>query len=618
MSENGKLPHWDMTVLFPGLDSAEFEAAFQKTLAQIDDLAAFFDAHEIDRIDGRLRDGRLRDGRSTNGRSPDPQTIATFEQVVNRLNAVLEETMTIRSYVHSFVATDSRNNLAQAKNSELMPAFSRLFLLLTRLTAWLGSQDVEALIAASGVAAAHAYTLRRAKQRAAHLMSPSEEALAADLNLTGGSAWSRLFGTYSSQLTVQLELDGELKTLPLTAAQNLAYHQDRDVRRRAHEGVLQTLEKAAVPIAAALNAIKGETLTLSRRRGWDDPLDMVLFDNAIDRETLDAMMEATRSAFPDFRRYLRARARALGLPVLAWYDRLVPLGQGSQSWSYGDATRFVVEQFGAYSPRLRGLAERAFSENWVDAEPREGKRGGAFCMPLRPGESRILANFEPGFTSVGTLAHELGHAYHGLNLAQRTPLQRDTPMTLAETASTFCQKIVENAALQKADQRDQLIILDGLLEYATRVVLGASSNFMFEQQVFEKRRQRDLSVDELKELDVTTQQAASGDAVDPDALHPYRWAYVPHYYIATYYNFPYTFGLLFGLGLYAQYRQDPDGFRDGYDELLASTGMGEAAELAARFGIDVRRPAFWQASLDVLRGDIARFEALVDSVSRKP
>ncbi|KAA3665326.1 MAG: oligoendopeptidase F [Chloroflexi bacterium] len=597
MTQNGKLPHWDMSSVYPGIDSPEFEAGFQSVTDGIDELAVFFDEHGIDRVETAVLD---------------PTTIQTFDTLINQFNDLMDSFTTLYTYIHSFITTDSRNTAAQAKNSELQPYMAKISLLGTRLTAWLGSLDVDGLVEKTAVAADHAFVLRRAQKQALHLMSPIEESLAAELKLTGGSSWTRMFSTFTSQLTVDVELDGEVQSLPLTAVQNLYYHNDRDVRRRAHEGVLETLKASSVPIAAALNAIKGETLAISQRRGWDSPLDMVLFDNAIDRETLDAMMTATRNAFPDFRRYLKARAKALDLPVLTWYDRLVPLGEGSQSWAYVDATQFVIEQFGTYSPKMQALAERAFRENWIDAEPREGKRGGAFCMNIQGEESRILSNFEPGFTSVGTLAHELGHAYHNLNLAHRTALQRSTPMTLAETASTFCQKIVENAALRTADAQDQLIILDGLLEYATRVVLGTSSNFMFEEKLFEKRSQRDLSVEELCALDVETQQAASGNAMDPENLHPYRWAYVPHYYVATFYNFPYTFGLLFGLGLYAQYQNNPEPFIAGYDDLLSSTGMSEAAELAAHFGIDVREPAFWEASLDVLRGDIDRFVALVD------
>ncbi|MFQ5399920.1 MAG: M3 family oligoendopeptidase [Anaerolineae bacterium] len=594
--ERGNLPHWDLSVVYPGLESAEFKTGFQEAIRAIDDLVALFDERQINRME------------------PGPLTkeiVTVFEEVIGRFNEVMDTISTLEAYLHGFIATDSRDSRAQALFSELQQRLAKLSLLATRLTAWLGSMDAEALIRRSPVAQAHAYAARRAKKEAQHQMSPAEESLAAELNLTGSSSWAHMFSNFVSQLTVELELDGELKQLPLAAAQNLNFNPDRDVRRAAYEGIQETLKGAAVPMAAALNSIKGETLTLTRRRGWASPLDMVLFESAIDQPILDAMMTATREAFPDFQRYLKARARALGLPILAWYDRLVPLGEGGKAWSFDEARQFIVEQFATYSDKLRDLALCAFDERWIDAEPRGGKRGGAFCMWLRQGESRILSNYEPSFTAVGTLAHELGHAYHNLNLAERTPIQRSLPMTLAETASTFCQKIVENAALKSADPQDQLVILDGLLEYAARVVLGASSDFIFEESLFQRRQQRNLSPDEFCELALDAQRATLGDAIDPDVLFPYRWVYVPHYYMASYYNFPYTFGLLFGLGLYARYQADADSFKAGYDTLLSATGMGEAAELAAAFGIDLRDGAFWRASLDVLRADINRFEQLV-------
>ncbi len=596
-----ELPHWDFSTVFPGLESPEFEAGFQEVIEAIGGMVTLFDEHGINRLETAV--------------AIDDDLVALFDTILNRINAVSDQIQLLQVYLYGFLTTDSRNSVAQARHSQLLPHLSRLSLLGTRLSAWIGSLDVVLLLEKSAVAREHEYMVQKARQESLHLMSPEQEDLAAELDLTGGGSWFRLFNNYTSQITVKIEREGETETMPLTAAQNLAYDPDRALRAQAHEEVLAALAEAAVPIAACLNSIKGETLALTRRRGWESPLEMVLFQNAIDRPTLDAMMTATRRAFPDFQRYLKARARALGLPKLAWYDRLVPLGQGNQSWAYGDATEFVVNQFGTYSPKMRRLAERAFTENWVDAEPRDGKRGGAFCMGLRGDESRILTNFEPGFSGVSTLAHELGHAYHNLCLAVRQPLLRETPMTLAETASTFCQKIVENAALKTAVPQDQLIIIDGVLEYAARVVLGASSNFMFEEQLFEKRQERELSVEELCALDEETQLASLGDALEDGSLHPYRWAYVPHYYGSTFYNFPYTFGLLFGLGLYAQYQAAPEPFKAGYDVLLSMTGMGNAADLAARFGIDIRMPDFWEASLDVLRADVDRFEALVDGQS---
>lgn len=593
------LPHWDFSMVFPGLESPEFEAGFQEVIDAIARMVQLFDDNGINRLETAV--------------SVDEQLVSLFDNIINHFNAIDEQIHILQVFLYGYLTTDSRNTEAQARHSQLLPHLSQLSLLGTRLTAWIGSLDVEELLDQSQIAQKHEYMLQKARHQAQHLMSPEQEDLSAELALTGGSSWYRLFNNYTSQITVSIERDGKKEEMPLTAAQNLAFDSDREVRGQAHQAVLDALAEAAVPIAACLNSLKGETLALTRRRGWDEPLDMVLFQNAIDRPTLDAMMTATRNAFPDFQRYLKARAKALGLPKMAWYDRLVPLGQGDQSWAYQDATDFVLKQFGTYSDKMRHLAERAFTQNWIDAEPRDGKRGGAFCMGLRKDESRILTNFEPGFSGVSTLAHELGHAYHNLCLAERTPLLRDTPMTLAETASTFCQKIVENAALQTATPQDQLIILDGLLEYAARVVLGASSNFMFEEKLFEKRKQRELSVEELCALDEETQKASLGDALEEGSLHPYRWAYVPHYYASTFYNFPYTFGLLFGLGLYAQYQAEPEPFKAGYDELLSMTGMGNAADLAARFGIDIRSAAFWEASLDVLRQDIDKFVALVEA-----
>jgi oligoendopeptidase F len=219
-----------------------------------------------------------------------------------------------------------------------------------------------------------------------------------------------------------------------------------------------------------------------------------------------------------------------------------------------------------------------------------------------------VVNYQPVFVEVCTLAHELGHAYHNLNLAHRTVLQRTTPMTLAETASTFCEVLVQQAGLQQAEPQERLTILDAALQVTLFAVVEVMSWFEFEQALYAKRQQRPLSVDELSALMWETQRRIYGDALDPQALHPLAWAGVPQLFWSSFYNFQYTFGLLFGLGLYAQYQAQPAAFRARYDELLASTGLAEAVELAVPFAIDLRTPAFWRASLAVIRADIERFE----------
>jgi pepF/M3 family oligoendopeptidase len=590
-----RLPRWDMAPIFPSLESDAFGAAFERVVAGIAALRA-----EYDRLGIRKRD----DGAVA------ADVAAAFDDLLRRQNALLEEVRTLAAYVSALVATNSRDDAAQARDSELQQRLVELRALGTRLLAWLGSIDVEALVAQAPVAREHAFPLRKAAQAARHQMSEPEEHLAASLNLSSGTAWARLHRDVTSQLVVTVA--GKPGPLPMSAARALAHDPDAAVRKAAYEAELAGWERAAVPLAAALNGIKGEVHALNRRRGWPDDLEPMLFANNIDRATLEAMHAACRESFPDFRRYLRAKAGLLGAPQLAWYDLFAPLGGDGRAWSFDDAADFVVAQFGTYSDALAGLARRARHERWIDAEPRDGKRDGAFCMGVRGDESRVFLNFGPSFASVSTLAHELGHAYHNTTLARRTPMQRDTPMALAETASIFCETIVTNAALATSAAAERLAILEHQLQGACQIVVDIHSRFVFESRLFERRARRDLSVAELNALMLDAQRETYGDGLDPAALHPYMWAMKPHYYSTgrSFYNWPYTFGLLFGLGLYARYREAPERFRAGYDDLLASTGLSSAAALAGRFGIDVRAGDFWRASLDVVREQIRQFETL--------
>ncbi len=654
------LPRWDMTPIFPSLESSEFAQAFDGVARTLDELTALFDEAHVGAPSqfaaatqpsaatrpatklAATRKGKRAAG--SNGRSTDAveaiegvgmavavgrETGETgeadthlawvVERVITRLNETLAHYRTVSAYIYSFVATNSRDTVAQARQSELQRQGVRLAQLRTRFVAWVGGFDeatLTALLAQSPVAREHAFTLQEAQALARHQMTPAEEALAAELNVTGGAAWGKLHGVITSQLTVSVP-DGRARGKPqemtMSMARNLAYDADRATRRRGYEAELACWERNAAPLAAALNGIKGQVNALSQRRGWPSPLDAALFDARIDRATLDAMMTAAHESFPDFRRYLRAKARALGLERLAWYDINAPVGGAGRAWSFAEGREFIVTQFGAFSPALSQFAARAFAEGWIDAEPRPGKEDGAFCMPVRGDESRVMSNFKPAFGGVSTLAHELGHAYHNHLLAARPMLQRETPMTLAETASIFCETIVRHAALRTVGPEEQIEILEASLQNACQVVVDITSRFLFEQSVFERRRQRELSIDEFCGLMLDSQRATYGDALDDALLHPYMWAVKSHYYSAgrSFYNFPYMFGLLFGLGLYARYQQDPAAFIVNYDDLLASTGLADAATLAARFGADIRTPAFWRASLDLVRDDIAQFERLV-------
>ncbi|HMK08267.1 MAG TPA: M3 family oligoendopeptidase [Anaerolineales bacterium] len=598
MTELADLPRWNLDPILPRIGTDGFDQAFSSAVEAVRHLTRLFDERGI--------------GVEPVASIP-PEA---FEEVFAGYLAVRAEVRLIEGYLECLTAADTRDVDGQAKQSEFQPTVASMSILLTRLTAWVGAADVEALPAGPTLARDHRHFLRRCAVRSRHLMTPMEESLAAALTTTGSIAWERLHGNVTSQLMVPVTLDGQGRSLPMAAVRNLEEHPDRAVRQEAHRAEIEAWRSVRVPLAAALNSVKGEVTLLAQRRGWTSPLEATLFDHAIDRPILDAMMGAADESFPDFRRYLRCKALRLGLDRLAWWDLYAPVVAQGRAWPYGAAQGFLLRHFAGFSPALAATAERAFSENWIDVAPREGKVGGAFCTWMRGEESRILCNFEPTYSWTSTLAHELGHAYHNRTRAGRTILQRRTPATLAETASIFCETLIEEAAYAEAGPSDRLAILEAFLQTACAIVVDVSGRFFFEQEVFERRGSRELSADELCDEMRSAQSRSYGDGLDPHTYHEYMWAVKPHYYSGSesFYNYPYTFGLLFGLGLFAAYRENPKTFVPRYEDLLSRTGMATAAELAEEFGIDLRSPGFWRSALDMVRERIARFEELSQSV----
>ena len=594
------LPHWDVEGFFPSVQSREVAVAHEGIVADLARLTALYDRHGV---------------RGGEPRPPVADDLAAMDEVVGATNDLLEQVRLLGAYLYTFVSTDATDDEAAGRRSRLQTDLADLTKLTKRFEAWVARLGAEPLIAGSTAAAEHAHPLRRAEAAAAHQMSEIEEDLAAELRLSGSVAWQRLHGEVTSRLTAEVgDGRGGTDRLPITVVRGLAHDPDASRRRAAYDAELVAWESVAVPLAAALNGAKGELTVLNRRRGWDDALAPALFTNGVDVATLDAMHAAVDTSMPDFHRYLRAKARVLGhAGGLPWWDLFAPVGAAAdQRIAWPDAIARVHGAFAGYSPTLAGLVDRASSDGWIDAEPRAGKEGGAFCMPMRGAESRVLLNFDGSADSVQTLAHELGHAYHNTNLAERTPLQRQTPMALAETASIFCETIMVEAGLAATPPEQRLGLLDTDLQGACQVVVDIRSRFLFERELCVRRERQALSVAELCDLMLDAQRTAYDDGLDHDALHPYMWAVKGHYF-TPFYNWPYTYGLLFGLGLYSRYRDDPDRFRAGYDDLLSSTGLDDAAGLAARFGIDVRDVDFWSASLDVLRARIDAFEELAES-----
>jgi pepF/M3 family oligoendopeptidase len=601
MSET--LPRWSVADIHESIDARSFVDATEALRASIDRAAAAFDEHGVRAIDPRPV-------------TPEDGTAA--DAAIGSYNAAADAVRELYAYVYATVSTDSRDERAQALLSELDVADAALNPLLARLADWVhalfqgGGPD--ALGDVSETAADHVGPLLRLAERSDHQMTEGEERLYAELSPTGNRAWARLHRDLTSQLTAEVSWpDGSAEVMAMPAVRGLATHHDATVRRAALAAELTAWPSAGLACAAALNAIKGDANVVNRRRRWDSPLDASLFANAVGRATFDAMQAAVRGVLADFRRWMRTKAQVHGSGAaggLDWADLMAPAPVTASPTTWDDGVATVRAAFDAFSPALGRLVDRALAERWIDAEPRDGKTGGAFCMPIVGDRSLVLLNWAGSADSTQTAAHELGHAYHNVTLAERTALQRRLPMALAETASIFCETLVVERGLERLDGADRLALLDVDLVGSNQVVVDIQSRFLFETELFARRQQRTVGVSDLCSMMTAAQAEAYGDGLDLASSHPYMWAVKPHYYMAHFYNWPYTYGLLFGLGLFARYRADPERFRAGYETLLSRAGMDTAEQLGEAFGLDVTSEAFWEASVDVLRDRIAEYDRL--------
>lgn len=473
-----------------------------------------------------------------------------------------------------------------------------------------GVADLEACIAAHPLLTEYAFLLRNTKKNAVHLFSDEMEAMISRMNLSGGNAWSRLFDYLTS--TLKVDYDGEQITLP--AVRNLANNPDGVIRKKAYEAELASYAKIEGSIAYALNNIKSQVRMLAQERGYDSALTMTLDQSNMKRETLDAMFGAMQEYLPVFHKYMRAKAEYLGYHNgLPWFEMLAPLGRNDKKYTLEEAKQCLLDSFGQFSKDMADMMERAFDEEWIDFYPREGKVGGAFCCEVsHAGQSRILANFNGSFDAVDTLAHELGHAYHGTQTCSHRILNRDYPMQVAETASTFNETHITCLAIAKATGEEKLALLDNILMNTTQVICDIYSRFLFEDSVFNACEDRFLMPEDLKAMMLDAQKKAYGDGLDPEYMHPYMWACKGHYYseALSYYNFPYAFGAMLAMGLYSMYLKEGEAFLPKYNKFLHATTVMSVEDTAAVVGIDLTSKDFWRESLKSFADMIDEFVEL--------
>ncbi|MDF2838285.1 MAG: oligoendopeptidase, partial [Paenibacillus sp.] len=365
--------------------------------------------------------------------------------------------------------------------------------------------------------------------------------------------------------------------------------------------------------ADTLNRLAGFRLKLYGMRGWNDPLREPLRINRMSRETLDAMWSAVEGGLEPLKRYLALKARRFGKEKLSWHDVDAPIATSQAKIPYEDAAKIITDAFEQFSPDMAKLARKAFNGQWIEAEDRTGKRPGGFCTsaPLSK-QSRIFMTYSGTPGNVSTLAHELGHAYHGELVEELPPLAQDYAMNVAETASTFAEALVSDALLRIAEsEEEKLALLDDRLQRAVAFCMNIRARFLFETRFYDRRAAGMLEAAELSELMVEAQKEAFGDALG--SWHPHFWASKLHFYITDvpFYNFPYTFGYLFSTGLVAVAQREGAAFNKRYDDLLRDTGVMTVEQLGVRhLGVRLDQPEFWQDAVARVVADVEAFAEL--------
>ena len=578
---------WSLDILYKGADDPQID----KDLKLLEEKVAQYKA-EIQKLDADCPAKSLR----------------TIIDIKEELTVLVRRLSGFFSLRRSTNAADTAGAAYTTKISAMLASTAKENVIFEKFVG--NIKNLDSVLDSDEILSQYKFYFNEIKESVSHNMSDDAEAVFAKLNISGGKAWGDLF----SYLTANVEVDYKGEKTTLSAIRGLAESDDPVVRKEAYEAELACYSKIKDSIAFAINSIKAQVNTEAELRGYENPLEMTLAQSRMNKATLDAMFTAMREFMPKFREYLKHKAKLLGYDNgLPWYELFTSMGESSSAeFTAEDAHKYLVEHFNSFASDLAEMVDTAFNEDWIDFYPHQGKVGGAFCSNLPfVGQSRILTNFSGSFGSVVTLAHELGHAYHGQQIQDHRPLNTGYTMPVAETASNFNELIIVNDAIDKATGAEKIGLIESQIQDCTQIIVDIYSRFLFEDEVIRRRNKTFMFAAELEEIMLNAQKEAYGDGLDPNYLHPYMWCCKSHYYRAglSYYNFPYAFGGLFSRGLYAKYLEEGDAFLPKYRALLKATTVDSVENVANIAGIDLTNPEFWRTSLQMIADRIDEFIA---------
>lgn len=595
-----KTPRWNLNSLYPDLDSNEYK----NDLAELEATFAKIKAHlQAEKSDF-------------------PAWLNSYIDLLNKETGLLK---TLGAYAYIIYSTDT-TNAAYMNNLNLIDKYDseakQLYISFSTIMAD-NKLALAEFFKRFPERAEYEYLLNEVIEEKAHQMSAVEEELASKMSHTGAAAWSLL----QEQIISNLH-DENGKTF--NELRNDANDADPALRKASWEKEVALLAQNKIAFGAALNNLKGEKIALNEKRGWKEGIDNALASSRLSKKTLNALIGAIEDSLPMWRKYFQAKAailRATGStvsktagtkehPGIAFYDLFAPIGGAnagdslfSRKWTFPEATDYVLKEYYSFSKNMGDFAKAAVENQWIDAEVRAGKVGGAYDEDFPKGhQSRILSNFTGAFSDIITLAHELGHAFHFSCMKEKDPVFFDYPMTLAETASTFAETIVKQDMIAGSQGEDRMKILDLDLTDASQVLVDILCRFYFEESVFQARKTSELTGDDFCRLMREAQEKSYGDGLNEER-HEYMWAVKSHYYIQDldFYNFPYAFGQLFAAGLYQRAKKEGPAFAATYEQLLSETGSMSCEELCKKAGFDITSKEFWKSGIEMYAREVEEY-----------
>ena len=582
--------NWDLSKLYTSYESDKYKNDFNKLNQSIKDLNDI--ANKLD-INNQVK------------------SIESYLLKEEEINSLVELLYNYSSLQVEACVNDSKSQMESAKVFQVLEGEVSADV---KFSKFIKKVNIDDVCKKSELLNEYKWNLINIKKDSKHTLSDKEEIILAKYDQISGSAWSDLQSKLTSNLSIKVE--GFDKEMPLAEVRNLAYSSDEVVRKNCYDAELASYKQIEDSVAAALNNIKREANINASLRGYKSVIDMTLSKSHMSKKTLDALIGAISDRLPKIREYFKLKGYALGHKNgIPFYDLFAPMGSLTKTYTLEEAYTQVKDVYRSFSEPLYESACRAMDNSWIDVYPKSGKVGGAFCAYVPPlHEARVLTNFTGSLSDVQTLAHELGHAYHGYVMSFNRPLQWEHPMQLAETASTFCQILMTKKMLADfTNPEDKLTLLEYSLCEDTQVIVDILCRYLFESKVVNTPLEQSLSASDLCQMMLDSQDESYGDGLDKDYKHPYMWLCKGHYYSAglNFYNWPYAFGMLYARGLYAKYLENKNEFVKNYDTMLKNTCKMDVEDVAKTMGIDITKKSFWLSSIKQVEDDIKEFELLL-------